>query len=126
MPDREFSRRFDAPSSSSTGAETVIAHPRLHKGNGSESARNDARRHVALVEGSTPHLSAETRDLLRNRLRIAAILFFVGFLVFLIRWVFYWDEWFTAEHRPMFFITPRSRSCSARLPPDCAVIARIR
>ncbi len=104
MPDREFSRRFDAPSSSSTGAETVIAHPRLHKGNGSESARNDARRHVALVEGSTPHMSAETRDLLRNRLRIAAILFFVGFLVFLIRWGFNWNEWFTAEHRPMFFI----------------------
>ena len=49
-------------------------------------------------------MSAETRDLLRNRLRIAAILFFVGFLVFLIRWGFNWDEWFTAEHRPMFFI----------------------
>jgi serine/threonine-protein kinase len=55
--------------------------------------RQEARRQVALVEGSTPHLSAETRDILRNRLRIAAILFFIGFFVFLVRWFFFWDEW---------------------------------
>ena len=105
MPDREFSRRFHASSSSSSGAETVITQPRLRNEDSSGArVRNDARRQVALVEGSTPHMSAETRDLLRNRLRITAILFFVGFLVFLSRWAFNWDEWFTAEHRPMFFI----------------------
>ena len=31
-----------------------------------------ARRRVALVEGSTPHMSSETRSLLRRRLRIVA------------------------------------------------------
>jgi serine/threonine-protein kinase len=105
MPDPKHLRRFDPPSSSSSGAETVIAQPRSRVlESSSDPARKDARRHVALVEGSTPHMSAETRDLLRNRLRIAAILFFVGFLAFLIRWAFNWAEWFTAEHRPMFFI----------------------
>jgi serine/threonine-protein kinase len=58
---------------------------------------------VALIEGSTPHLTQETRDLLRSRLRIAAVLFFVGFFLFFIRWFFYWDEWGKAEHRWMFY-----------------------
>jgi serine/threonine-protein kinase len=40
---------------------------------------------------------------LRSRLRIAAILFFVGFCVFLIRWFFLWADWGTAEHMPMFY-----------------------
>ena len=73
--------------------------------------RDEARRHVALVEGSTPHMSAETRDLLRNRLRIAAILFFVGFFVFLVRWVFIWNEWFAPSIGRCSSRTPRSRSC---------------
>jgi len=64
-------------------------------------ARQEARRQVALVEGSTPHWSAETRDILRNRLRLAAILFFVGFAVFLIRWIFFWNEWIT-QRLPLF------------------------
>jgi tRNA A-37 threonylcarbamoyl transferase component Bud32 len=102
MPDREFSRRFPPPPSLSSGAETVIAQPRL-RNEESSGARNDARRHVALVEGSTPHMSAETRDLLRNRLRIAAILFFVGFAIFLVRWYFIWDDWFADSHRPLFY-----------------------
>lgn len=63
--------------------------------------RNEARRQVALVEGSTPHMSAETRDVLRNRLRIAAILFFVGFSSFLVRWFFFWNEWMP-QLRPLF------------------------
>src|SRR5262245_4719603 len=82
--------------SSVNGAETVIA-PRpifgRKKESSSDELRTEARRGVALVEGSTPHLSAETRDLLRNRLRIAAVLFFVGFFVFLIRWFFFWNDW---------------------------------
>src|SRR4051794_25875778 len=94
------------PVNGSTGAETVIApRPliRQEKDSSSDNLRRDARRGVALVEGSTPHLSAETRDLLRNRLRIAAIMFFVGFSAFLIRWAFYWSEWGKSEHMPMFY-----------------------
>jgi len=91
---------------SANGDETVIA-PRpifgRRKDSSSGDVRAEARRGVALVEGSTPHLSAETRDLLRNRLRLAAIMFFVGFLAFLIRWAFYWGEWGKAEHMPMFY-----------------------
>lgn len=105
MSDADTDRRRPGRLSSSTGAETVVvAQPvRSGKESSGEQLRDDARRHVALVEGSTPHLSAETRDLLRNRLRITAILFFVGFLVFLIRWFFYWQEWGKPEYRPIFY-----------------------
>jgi tRNA A-37 threonylcarbamoyl transferase component Bud32 len=92
--------------SSLNGDETVVAPRPLFgrkKESSSDELRAEARRGVALVEGSTPHLSAETRDLLRNRLRLAAIMFFVGFLAFLIRWPFYWSEWGKAEHMPMFY-----------------------
>src|SRR5215210_633405 len=92
--------------SSLNGVETVVAPRALFEGkkdSSSDELRAEARRGVALVEGSTPHLSAETRDLLRNRLRLAAIMFFVGFLAFLIRWAFYWSEWGQAEHMPMFY-----------------------
>lgn len=93
-------------SSASIGAETVVVRRPIfgrRKDPSSDSFREEARRGVALVEGSTPHMSAETRDLLRNRLRIAAILFFIGFFVFFVRWFFYWDEWSTPEHRPIFY-----------------------
>jgi serine/threonine-protein kinase len=92
------------------GLETVIVpRPNLSApaqrapDSSSDDLRAEARRKVALVEGSTPHLSAETRDLLRNRLRVAAIMFFVGFLAFLIRWLFYWSEWSKPEHMPLFY-----------------------
>jgi serine/threonine-protein kinase len=39
---------------------------------------------VALVEGSTPHLTVEVQTLLRQRLRLAALIFAAGFVVFLI------------------------------------------
>jgi tRNA A-37 threonylcarbamoyl transferase component Bud32 len=90
--------------SSFNGVETVIA-PRRFFGRKEESnsgdLRTEARRGVALVEGSTPHLSAETRDLLRNRLRLAAIMFFVGFFVFLVRWFFFWNDWIP-QRLPLF------------------------
>ncbi len=44
-----------------------------------------ARGFVRLVEGSQPHLSSETRKILRERLLIAASLFLAGFFVFLMR-----------------------------------------
>jgi len=51
------------------------------------------KRHpMALVEGNTPHLSDETDALLRNRLRIAALLLFAGFLAFFIKSLFYLDQ----------------------------------
>ena len=40
---------------------------------------------VRLVEGSTPHLTTVTRDVLRHRLVIASTIFFVAFFAFLIR-----------------------------------------
>ena len=98
------------------GDETVLA-PRpifgRRKDSSSDNMRDEARREVALVEGSTPHLSAETRDLLRNRLRIAAILFFVGFFAFLIRWFFYWNEW-GKPRAPADLLHARDRDGRAR------------
>lgn len=92
--------------SSIHGAETVIA-PRsvfdAKEDSSGDSMRKEARRKVALVEGSTPHLSAETRDLLRNRLRIAAIMFFIGFSAFLIRSLFHWNELMQSDQLSLFY-----------------------
>ncbi len=65
--------------------------------------RKEARRKVKLVEGSTPHLSAETRDLLRNRLRIAAIMFFIGFSAFLVRSLLHFTEWMNSGQLSLFY-----------------------
>ena len=56
---------------------------------------------VALVEGSTPQLSGETRYVLRLRLRVVAALYLVGLLAFfaLDLWRTPWDELFSAENR---------------------------
>jgi serine/threonine-protein kinase len=90
----------------SSGDETIIVPRPVFRSAtnpSAETARRDARCQVALVEGSTPHLSVETRDVLRHRLRISAILFFIGFSVFFARWFFYWEEWFTPERRFLFY-----------------------
>jgi len=47
-----------------------------------DALKESARRRVALVEGSTPHMSGETRSLLRQRLRIVSVLWLIGFSVF--------------------------------------------
>jgi serine/threonine-protein kinase len=101
MSDRKLRGFLSRRSASSTGAETVVVRRRPigDTDSSDERVRGEARRQVALVEGSTPQMSAETRDLLRNRLRITAILFFIGFLVFLIRWFVHWSEWGAPEHR---------------------------
>src|SRR5689334_3806555 len=100
----EFSVRSNGHAAAIHGAETVLAPRKLLSPSDSsdDSMREEARRRVALVEGSTPHLSAETRDLLRSRLRITAILFFVGFSAFLVRSLFYWDNIVATEHLPLF------------------------
>src|SRR5690606_32009952 len=71
----------------------------------SAGLRDSARRRVALVEGSAPQMSGETRCLLRSRLRMVAVLLFIGFAVFL-GWSLFeltvdarWDEF-----RAMFFV----------------------
>src|SRR4051812_46263234 len=106
MAQVESDGRLNGRSSSIYGAETVIA-PRAFfdadQESSGDSMRQESRRKVALIEGSTPHLSAETRDLLRNRLRIAAIKFFVGFLAFLIRSLLHWNEWIHSGQLSLFY-----------------------
>jgi eukaryotic-like serine/threonine-protein kinase len=106
MAQAESNGHSNGQSSSIYAAETVLA-PRAsfeaNQDSSGDSMRKEARRGVALVEGSTPHLSAETRDLLRNRLRIAAIMFFVGFSAFLIRSLLHWNEWAHSEQMSLFY-----------------------
>ncbi len=58
---------------------------------GTGALRTAARGMVALVEGSSPRLSSETRDILRRRLRSVALILFAAFLAFLIRALFITD-----------------------------------
>jgi serine/threonine-protein kinase len=64
-----------------------------------------ARRRVALVEGSTPHMSSETRSLLRTRLRTVAVLLFIGFGSFLLYSLVRWkmSDHLHADYRSLFF-----------------------
>jgi eukaryotic-like serine/threonine-protein kinase len=87
------------------GEETVlVAPPRFPQASDStDKVRDSARRQVALVEGSTPHLSQETQDVLRGRLRIAAVLLFIGFFAFLLQWPFYWEDWGQPQFRWLLY-----------------------
>ncbi|MEM9657118.1 MAG: serine/threonine-protein kinase [Planctomycetota bacterium] len=68
----------------SANAETIEARRNDDaSGDASASLQQTGRRRVALVEGSSPHLSSETRELLRHRLRVVALLLFAGFGSFL-------------------------------------------
>jgi serine/threonine-protein kinase len=67
---------------------------------GAQRLRDAARRQVALVEGSRTQLGAETRELLRSRLRIAAVLMSVGFVAFLF---VNWGQWGQADYRGMLY-----------------------
>jgi len=70
--------------------ETIEAPSPLLKQSGSSSdrLREAARRMVEVVQGSSPHMNNETRDVLRIRLLAASTLFFAGFSAFLVRWFF--------------------------------------
>jgi eukaryotic-like serine/threonine-protein kinase len=105
VPPFEHDPHANGAPPSRPGDETVlVAPPRFPRANDSSDVRQDsARRQVALIEGSAPHLSQETRDVLRNRLRIAAVLFFIGFFAFLLRWPFYWDEWGQPGYRWLLY-----------------------
>ena len=83
---------------------------------------------VALVEGSTPELSAETNDLLRERLRLASLLLFSGFLAFFVRKLFSlgriettFDWVLFADHAAMMVITGL---IGVRLCTECPTIRR--
>lgn len=88
-------------------ALTVEAPRSLLSSDGASTAHleQSARRRVALVEGSTPHMSSETRSLLRTRLRTVAVLLFIGFGSFLLWSLVSWKmtEHLQAEYRWVFF-----------------------
>jgi len=61
------------------------------------------RRPVVLVEGSTPHLTEETRDLLRSRLRAAALILLTGFLAFFVKDLFFLEKYTTTADQVQFW-----------------------
>ena len=105
VPPHSFNRLTNGAASSRPNDETLVAPPSPvgEEDSSQLRLRENVRRQIALVQGSTPHLSGETRDVLRSRLRIAAVLFFVTFLTFLTRWAFHWDVWGRPEHRWLFY-----------------------
>lgn len=85
-------------------AETIESPGLLSAfGTDTQQLRASARRRVALVEGSAPGQSQETRDLLRNRLRIVAILLCAGFAMFLVRSLWSLSEYATGPHAIVFY-----------------------
>lgn len=78
----------------SATAPTLDALPREltpQTASGDSSSEQSQAAPVAVVEGAGPELTRETETLLRRRLRIAAILLFAGFVVFLIKFIVYSD-----------------------------------
>lgn len=85
-------------------AETIESpSPLRHLATDSEELRNSARKRVALIEGSAPGQTQETHELLRNRLRIVAILLCAGFGAFLLRSLFSLQEYASGEHAIVFY-----------------------
>ena len=88
-------------------AVTIEAPRQSFHGDDSSGAElnKSARRRVALVEGSTPHMSSETRSLLRRRLRTVAVLLLIGFGTFLLWSMVRWkmSEHLEGDYRWVFF-----------------------
>ncbi len=99
-------RRVNGAVASHANDETSVLPPPplAHARNGESPPHDSIRMEIALVARSTPHLSAETRDLLRSRLRIVAALLFGCFLAYIARWVFHWSEWNDPIHHLLFSI----------------------
>jgi len=72
-----------APSSGSNGLLSRDAASKVESG----------RPGVALIEGSGPELAHETQELLRSRLRMAALVLFFGFAAFLVLHYIRVDIW---------------------------------
>jgi len=78
----------------SSNAETIESPVRLVEvSNDTNDVRGAARKEVALIEGSTPHLSQETLNVLRDRLRTVALILCSGFFAF---WV--WSLWSVEQY----------------------------
>jgi serine/threonine-protein kinase len=59
---------------------------------------------MVLAESSEHGLSTEINDLLRDRLRVAALLLFAGFLVFFIRSLVWWEQLDTLPRQVLFWL----------------------
>ena len=90
-------------------AETMDAPPDL-----ADSGPREQRA-VALVAGSTPHLSSETQTLLRSRIRAAGLVLFAGFLAFTIKSFFYLETFHTPLERVLFALAGSVTLLSALL-----------
>ena len=85
-------------------AETIESpSPLLGIGTETADLRASARRQVALVKGSSPGQSQETLNLLRDRLRIVALLLFTVFAIFLVKSLVSVGEYATGPHAIMFY-----------------------
>lgn len=85
-------------------AETIETPTLLSKmGSDTDHLRASARRRVALIEGSAPGQTQETRDLLRNRLRLVAILLCAGFAAFLLKSFWSIGEYTQGPHAIVFY-----------------------
>ena len=97
--DFENAQTLEAPSPLRNGARVTLKHQPSDSGGGSASGgtgsggrlREAARGMIAFVEGSAPHLSTETREVLQERLKTVAWIFFGGFLAFQLRWLLIWE-----------------------------------
>jgi serine/threonine-protein kinase len=107
MPDQNnilaSAETIDAAPSTGASGNGLLGNGRSPLGQSTARLRRAARQQVALVEGSSPHMSSETRALLRNRLRIAAMLLAAGFFVFLLRSLTLLDVYLLPQHRVVFF-----------------------
>ena len=85
-------------------AETIESPAPVAMGTDTRNLQASARRQVELVEGSVAGQTQETRDLLRNRLRIVAMLLCAGFGAFLLRSFWYMQEYESGSHAIVFYV----------------------
>jgi serine/threonine-protein kinase len=82
-----------SPPSSISFAETIEAPLGATSANGHPPNGRKGKCRIAPIGGSPSQTSGETVEVLRSRLRIVSILFFVGFATFLLyRLLFPWDD----------------------------------
>jgi eukaryotic-like serine/threonine-protein kinase len=89
--------------SNSSFAETIESPLRLLGKAVAAAAPNGEKvaRRIAIVEGSAPHLSQETLNVLRDRLRMVSIILCAGFGAFLLRSLSAFDEFTAAGSYPL-------------------------
>jgi serine/threonine-protein kinase len=113
----------DLPGSPGQHAETLDVHRA-----DADSVAPSCRVKLRLVEGSDIGLSGETQEILRSRLRIAALVLCLGFAVFLLwhLWILRVDKridvFLFAAH---VFVTLILGGCAALLCRKCAISAQV-